>query len=402
MGSLWRRSGGLGRAREAGHLPLADAQLAGRQGAFAGYYRVADHAFEAPQLTNLIAPWQLMAAYDRYGDGGFLDKATQAANWVYQNMVETHPMSPVVGGVRDAWQPEEVWTKFTAEHVTLNIGLLQRTEYTEYLRRAIQSARVLVQAGLHDHATKYEHQEERWVTRGWQSFGRIIEAYLSLYRVTRDDRWLGAALSWGEFGLSKQAPDGGFYLINDEYYNSDIAADELRAFTFLYELTGLSQFRLAAERFADWHLSSQRPDGAWLLSVGRFGNPVSEYVGPGDVPNIAIALLRLHWALGDPRYLASALKAMRYALTRQVVPGDAQPFSEDEGAQWGYWSWDPYYDYTMSGDQVTHLVRGLWFMLDYLATLQPDHVEAIQAIWHWKDGTQEGDTIGSQSPSDRL
>nr|NIP28756.1 hypothetical protein [Phycisphaerae bacterium]NIX32569.1 hypothetical protein [Phycisphaerae bacterium] len=304
-------------------------------GAFNGHYRVAEHAFQEPQLTNLLAPWQLMAAYDRYEDADLLHKAQRSADWLYAHLVETHPMSMVVGGVRDAWRPEEVWTKFTAEFVILNLGLYTRLQEEEYMRRALESVRFLVQAELHDHATKYDHQRQRWIPRGWQSFGRIIEAFLYLYEITQDNRWLGRALSWGEWSLTLQAPDSAFYLINREYYNSDIAADELRALTFLYEQTRLPQFLRAAERFADWHLQNQRPSGAWLLTIDRFSRPVSEYVGPGDVPNIAMALLRLHRATGEPRYVASALKAMKYVLTRQVTPGSSQPYVEDENALWG-------------------------------------------------------------------
>jgi hypothetical protein len=254
------------------------------------------------------------------------------------------------------------------------------------MRRVLESVRFLVQAELHDHATKYDHHQQRWNTRGWQSFGRIIEAYLYLYEVSKDNRWLGRALSWGEWSLTLQAPDHTYYLINGEYYNSDIAADELRALTFLYEQTLLPQFLSAARRFADWHLHRQRPDGAWLLTIDRFSHPVSEYVGPGDVPNIAIALFRLHRASDDPRYAASALRAMHYVLSRQVTPGSDHPYVEDENALWGLWSWDPYYDYTMSGDQVAHLARGIWFTLDYLASLDPERIRAIANVLD-KSGT---------------
>jgi hypothetical protein len=351
------------------------------EGAFAGHYRAVDQYFEPPQLTNLLAPWQCIAAYDRYGGADLLDKAIRAADWLYENMVETHPMSLVVGGVQDALRPEELWTKFTAEFVILNLGLYSRTQEGEYLRRAVQSVRFLHQAELHDHATKYDHEQRQWIARGWQSFGRIIEAYLYLYEVTENNRWLGRALAWGEYSLTLQAPDSAFYLINGEYYNGDIAADELRALTFLYERTKLPQFRSAAQSFADWHLRVQRPDGAWLLTIDKFANPVSEYVGPGDVPNIAMALLRLHRTTDEPRYVAAALKAMRYAITCQVTPGSSHPFADQENVLWGFWSWDPYYDYTMSGDQITHFARGIWFTLDYLGSLGAEHTQTtIEAL----------------------
>lgn len=347
------------------------------EGAFSGHYRAVEQTFEEPQLTNLIAPWQLMAVYDRYGDTDALQKAKRAADWMYTHLTETHPMSMVIGGVRDAWRPEEVWTKFTAEFLILNLGLYTRLKDETYMHRAVQSVRFLTQAELHEHATKYDHQQQRWIVRGWQSFGRIIEAYLNLYEVCDDNRWLGRALAWGEWSLTQQAPDSAFYLINGEYYNSDIAADELRALIFLYEQTHLPQFLTAAQLFADWHVRTQRPDGAWRLTIDRFSHPVSEYVGPGDVPNIAIALLRLHRATNNPRYVVSALKAMRYVLARQVIPGSDQPYADDENVQWGIWSWDPYYDYTLSGDQVTHFARGILFTLDYLASLSQEQIQAI-------------------------
>ncbi len=362
------------------------------KGAFAGHCRIGEACFEDPQLTNLIAPWQFMAAYDRYGDAELLRKAERAANWMYDNMVETHPMSVVVGAVRDSWCPSEVWIKFTAEFVILNLALYVRTRNGEYMRRAMQSVRFLIQAELHGHAPKFDLKEQQWITRGWQSFGRVIEAYLYLHEVTQDNRWLGRALSWGEYSLTLQAPDSAFYLINEEYYNTDIAADELRALTFLYERTNLPQFLTAAQRFADWHLKMQRPDGAWLLTVDRFSNPVSEYVGPGDVPNIATALLRLHKVTGETRYLASALKAMRYALRQQVVPGCDHPYSDNENAMWGYWSWDPYYDFTMSGDQVTHFARGLWFTIDYLASLPAEQTQELVAAVRRELDEERGET----------
>jgi hypothetical protein len=167
-----------------------------------------------------------------------------------------------------------------------------------------------------------------------------------------------------------QASDGCFYLIDGEYYNTDIAADELRGFTFLYELTGDRAYLEAARRFADWHLAHQRADGAWPLTVDRDGNVVVPTVGPGDVPNIGIALLRLHAAVGGERYWSAALRCIHYSLTTQAVPGTEHPYLDDPRVQWGFWSWDPHYDYTMSGDQSTHHVRGLMFLLDYLARIE--------------------------------
>jgi hypothetical protein len=84
------------------------------------------------------------------------------------------------------------------------------------------------------------------------------------------------------------------------------------------------------------------------------------------MPNIAIALFRLHHATQDTRYLDAALLALKYSLSRQVLPNSEEPYSDDPNVLWGFWSWDPYYDYTVSGDQATHHIRGYMFVMDYL------------------------------------
>ena len=338
-------------------------------GAFHGYYDPRTKELHEPQTANLIAPWQLIAAFDRYQDGNLLDMAKRAANWIENNIVDNHPMSLVLGGVRDNVKPTQLWTKYTADYVILNLTLYDRTGEEVYLTRAVQSGKFLLQAQNHDFAPKYDHWFELWMKKGWQSFGRIIVAMLALYDITQEDPWLEWAIKWAEYGLSLQAEDGCFYLINDNYYNSDIAADEIRALVRVSQRTERPEFLESAIRFADWHISHQRPNGSWWLGIDRYGTKVSDYVGPGDIPNIAIALLMVHRVTNDIKYLVSAVRALRYSLTVQATPDSGAPYLDDPNIVWGFWSWDPYYDYTMSSDQSTHHVRGFWFFLDYFFSL---------------------------------
>ena len=347
-------------------------------GAFHGYYSAIDDSFAPPQNVHLIAPWQLLAAYDRYGDTELLSKAQRAADWLEQRLVESHPMSLVCGGVRDNLKPAELWVKYTADYVMLNLGLWRRSREARFQRRALQSARFIVQAEHHGFATHNDEYWGRWETAGWQSFGRVVEAFLDLHEAMQNEEYLRHAVTWGEHGLSLLQPDGCIYLIRGEYYNSDLAADEIRALAYLYEATGRSEFLYGARAFADWHVRTQRPDGAWILNVDRHGSVVSDYVGPGDPPNIAIAMLRLHKLTGEIGYVVSALRGIHYTLTRQVLPGSKHLYSDNPRTHWGLWSWDPHYDYTMSSDQSTHLVRGIWFVLDYLGAADPSVWAALE------------------------
>ena len=344
-----------------------------QSGAFYGFYGAPDKRFEPPQTVNLIAPWQCLAAYDRYADAGVLDLARRAYEWFYSRFVISHPMSVVAGGVREQLPNGELWIKFAAEFALLSIGLFQRTQDETYLIRARQSASFLIQSGRHSFAPRYNLATDEWLTRGWVSFGRAIEAFLALGELTGEPRWDGYAKSWGEYALSLQQEDGSFYLINDDYFNTDLVADELRGLTMLYELTGRSDYWQAAERFASWLISHQRADGAWPMTIDRDGNVVVSIVGPGDIPNIGIALLRMHRCKQDPRHLEAAARAFRYSLAQQILPGSDQPYAGDPNVQWGFWSWDPYYDYTLSGDQATHHARGMMFAMDYITWWDGTH-----------------------------
>jgi len=348
-------------------------------GAFHGYYDARTRTLAAPQNVNLIAPFQCLAAFDRYGDEKLLNMARRAADWLEANLVETHPMSLVLGGVLDNIKRDQLWTKYTADYVLLNLGLWSRLNQEVFLARAAQSSRFLLQAQNHGFAAKYDHWQEHWIPQGWQSFGRVIEALIALREATGDQIWLERAQAWGSNALKLQAENGCFYLINDTYYSSDIAADEIRGLIRLHLRTGSERFLKSGLRFADWHVLRQMPSGAWPLSEDRWGVPVTDYRGPGDMPNIAIALLLAHWMTSDAKYAATAVRTLRYSLSQQQVPGrqDAS-YGDDPNTHWGFWSWDPPYDYTMSADQSTHHVRAYWFFLDYMLALPDEKLAEVE------------------------
>jgi hypothetical protein len=340
-------------------------------GAFYGFYRGTDGFREPPQTVNLIASWQLMAAFDRFGDESLLSQAAQALDFYRQHFTVSHPMSVVAGGGRDGAAPSEVWTKFTAEYVIGALGLASRQTGAGWLEQAEAGGRFLVQAARHGFSPRYRLDSGGWDSRefGWDSWGRVVEACLLLFQENEETRWLELAQRWGEQGLAIQASDGGFYLIDNDYYNTDLAADELRGLAFLFEVTGDHRYLQAAERFADWHLARQKSNGSWPMTIDRDGNVVVPTVGPGDMPNLAIALLRLHHLTGREDLLAAAQRAIEYSLSMQILPEQGGPYAGDPAILGGFWSWDPAYDYSVSADQATHHVRGMMFLLDYLGSL---------------------------------
>lgn len=338
-------------------------------GAVYGHYNPREQESKSPNLTNLIAPLQFLATYDYYHDIEMLIRAKRSADFVYKNMTIWWPMHMWQGGVKDTGEMDgKVWVKYTAELMLLNIAIFVRTEDEEYLRRARQHATFLKQAQRHNFKFVFDEKKQVWEDNGWKSFGRVIVAYLALYDITSEEKYLERARAWGQYGVELQAPDGCFYLIDNYFYNTDIAADEIRGLAYLYEITGDSVFLQSALRYADWHLEKQRDDGGWLLALDRDGEVVADVVGPGDPANIGISLLYLYEITGDSKYLDAVIKTANYSLKIQAVPGGSyQKYLDDPRVRWGFWSWDPPLDWTLCGDQSVHHVRGLMFLADYLA-----------------------------------
>lgn len=338
-------------------------------GSIKGHYNPITKESEDPNLTNLIAPLQFLAMYDKYNDKDVLLRAKSAADFIYKNMTIWWPMHMWQGGVKDTGEMGgQVWVKYTAEALILFIAIYNRTGYEEYLRRAKQNATFLKQAQRHDFKFTFDLDEQQWKDNGWKTFGRVIEAYLALHEVTKEEKYLERAIAWGNYGIHLQAPNGCFYLIDDYFYNTDIAANEMRGLIYLYEVTNEKVFIDSAKRYADWHLEHQRDDGGWLLALDKDDEIVANVVGPGDSANIGISMVRLYDVTGEKRYLDSAIKAVHYSIKMQAAPGGAyERFLDDPKVKWGFWSWEPTLDWTLCGDQSVHHVRGMMFLADYIA-----------------------------------
>lgn len=340
-------------------------------GAVWGHYDPKIQKNEKPNLTNLIAPMQFLAIYDKYNDIDMLNRAKSCADYVYKSSTIWWPMHMWQGGVRDTGEMDgQVWVKYTAEELLLFIAIYNRTGDEEYLRRARQNAAFLKQAERHGFMFTFNVREQKWQDNGWKTFGRVIEAYLALYDATKEEKYLERAKAWGNYGVGLQAPNGCFYLIDDYFYNTDIAPNEIRGLTYLYEVTKNEVYVESARRYANWHIEHQREDGGWLLALDRDNEVVCDVVGPGDPANIGISMLRLHYVTKDDRYLDSAIKALKYSVKMQAVPGCIyDKYMDDQKVRWGFWSWEPTLDWTLCGDQSVHHVRFMIFAADYIAGL---------------------------------
>ncbi len=341
-------------------------------GALRHFYRADTRQWGAFDSGNFLMALNFVVAADVFNDPTMLERASRCFHYAVEHFCETHPMAFWQGGVRDGQERHELWLKYTGDAMWLAQALYRRTRDPSPVQALQMFHSFCKRAREAGYRYVFDRRRYQWRDVGnvWRAFGFPVTAYLELYELTGEERYRQAAIDWGGAGLTLQADDGLFYLIDGVFWNSDLTAPELRGLVYLWEVTGVSRYLDAAVRFADQVVKLQRADGSWPLGVDRDGEVSIATIGPGDAPNIALSLIRLHGATGDDRYLDAATKAVRYGMQLQALPGGKYPlWLDDPHVCGGFWSWDPLYDHTLSGDQSIHHIRGMLFLASYLDAL---------------------------------
>lgn len=350
-----------------------------KEGGLRHYYRADKKYYSGLDSGNFLMAVNYLTIYDMTGDTLMLDRAESCFKWAYDHTTENHPMFTWQGGVRDGFKPNELYVKYTGDAFLTCIALYRRTRKQEYLFYIKQFHNFFKQARKAGFKYKYDTNTYQWSDHGfvWRSFGFPLVSCIEMYEVTGERRYLDEAIAWGDHGLTMQAENGCFYLLDGEFWNSDLTAPEIRGLVFLYEVTGREKYLNAAKKYADWLIAHQNKDGSWPIGIDTDDEVCAPNVGPGDMPNIAMAFIRLHMNTGEERYFESALKAVRYSLSLQALEGGKYPlYLDDPSVKWGFWSWDPLHDMTLSGDQTVHHIRGIMFMAYYIGSLHERSMNA--------------------------
>ncbi|RLE07342.1 hypothetical protein DRJ00_08310 [Candidatus Aerophobetes bacterium] len=342
-------------------------------GACHHFYLAKAKCFNGFDSGNFLIGINFLIMYDRYKDKEMLDKTEKCFWYAYENCTDIHPMHTWQGGVRCGEKPWELYVKYTGDAVLAATALYRRTKNDRYLFCLKQFHNFLKQARQQGFKFKFNTNTYKWTDTGycWRSFGFPLVGYIKMYAITSEEKYLENARAWADYGLSLQADNGCFYLLDNMFWNSDLTAPELRGLVFLYEITKEEKYLNSAIKFANWLIKHQRDDGAWPTGIDREDEVCAPHVAPGDPANIGVSLIRLHKVTGEKKYLNSAMQTVKYSIKMQAAEGGAYPHClDDPRVHWGFWSWDPPYDkWDLSGDQSVHHIRGMMFVADYLANL---------------------------------
>lgn len=341
-------------------------------GACHHFYLAKAKHFNGFDSGNFLIALNFLVMYDRYKDKEMLNKAEKCFLFAYENCTDIHPMHTWQGGVKCGEKPWELYVKYTGDAALTAIALYIRTKNTKYLFYLKQFHNFFKQAKHYGFKFKFNTNTYKWTDIGycWQSFGSPLVTYIEMSEITNEEKYLKYARAWADYGISLQTNNGCFYLLDNMFWNSDLTALELRGLVFLYEITREEKYLNSAIKFADWLIKHQRNDGAWPIGIDREGEICAPNTGPGDAPNIGISLIRLHKVTGEKKYLNSAIQTVKYSIKMQATEEGAYPYYlNDHRVHWGFWSWEPLFDYSLSGDQSIHHIRGMMFLSDYLTNL---------------------------------
>ena len=168
-----------------------------------------------------------------------------------------------------------------------------------------------------------------YLKSGWdvsypETSGYILATYLAYGELTRDPQYLKRAIASGDWEIEIQAPNGGVYSNptpgNIRVFNT---GQVMLGWCLLYEQTGQQKYLDATIRAGDYLKGGQEEDGSWKNDT---------YSGAKTYEaRVDWALLRLAQLSGDNTYQDTAIKNIRWVLSKQRENGwfDHCGFNDD-------------------------------------------------------------------------
>ncbi len=165
----------------------------------------------------------------------------------------------------------------------------------------------------------YDIRAAEWCPSYPETTGYIIPTFFDYAAFSRNDAYRARALRMAAWLLTLQLESGAFPIgpLWPEWERAPLVFDTGQIIFGLlrtYEETGESQYLDAARRAGDWLGQIQDADGCWRqhTSLG--------YVHTYNV-RTAWAVLCLHQATQEPRYRATAVNNLTWALSQQTADG---------------------------------------------------------------------------------
>jgi len=153
-----------------------------------------------------------------------------------------------------------------------------------------------------------------------ETTGYICQTFVDQEQRTQDPDLLERAIAMADWEIAIQLPEGAVMggKLNTQptpaVFNTGMV---LLGWSALIRRTNEDRFKDAARRAADWLVSIQEPDGRWIRGNSAFAESGSTLYNV----KAAWGLCEAGTALGEERYVRSALRNAEYCLSRQHPMG---------------------------------------------------------------------------------
>jgi uncharacterized protein YyaL (SSP411 family) len=158
-----------------------------------------------------------------------------------------------------------------------------------------------------------------YLGRGWdgaypETSGYAIATFLTYSDLRSNASFLERALRIGDWEVEIQSPTGGVRsnpsVSHTRVFNT---AQVILGWCLLYERTGNSKYLVSAIKGGEYLLERQSPDGRWAKDT---------YCGPRTYhARVDWALLRLAQVSGSKKYIAAAVRNLRWVLSQATERG---------------------------------------------------------------------------------
>lgn len=282
-----------------------------------------------------------------------LDKPIESAiKWVLESGIQNISSDKKMNGGFNSWFDLDkkkypfIYSEITGYGITTLLYLYKITKNKIFLNRAILAADWIISNALQKSgAVKTRYYYETLDANHMYSFenqiiyafdtGMVLNAIISLYKVTKKDVYLNVAIKIAEFLLSMQKSDGSFNSMHDAKSKKNYSTDEKWSRTSgsyhakisiglleVFNITGENKFKKSSEKICKNSMKFQKEDGRFTSLKNTTHLHPHSYSIEG--------LVYAHRFLEKKKFIKSAELAIKWVLSKQLSNGGLPTSSSEK------------------------------------------------------------------------
>jgi len=266
-----------------------------------------------------------------------------AANWILHSGIQNISADKKINGGFNCWFNLDkknypfTYSEITGYGITTLLYLYKRTKNKKFLDRAAIAAEWITTAAMESSgAVKTRYYYDKTDANPTYSFdnkiiyafdtGMVLNGMINLFKTTKSEKFLDAAIKIAEFLLTMQKSDGTFFSMHDANTGRSYNADDKWSATSgsyhakisigllnVFEATNDNKFKSSAEKICKASIKSQKSDGRFA----SLNNTTHLHPHSYSIEGLTYA----HNFFTHHKFINSAVAAIGWALSKQLSSG---------------------------------------------------------------------------------